>query len=244
MHSFLWPFFPPFFLPSSISCSFLSFDPSPLPEDSSSCWRRERGRKGRRWWKRLRTPGLSELPPSCCHSFPLHPPNSAFYFTLYFFTLGRYISPPGVETCYHRNTFPSINHFSFLFLLYNTLLSLFRAPVWTPQLIHSPITLQSCSLLRLFMFLVTDFVWRWPVTRKCLFWEKVKARNTPVCAFIKTFIHSEDLWGYHERIGLLSLTTDCVHVLKQYKFLFFVFVLFHFGQFIQMIWCKTPPEHC
>lgn len=60
------------------------------------------------------------------------------------------------------------------------------------------------------------------------FQHKVKARNTPVCAFIKTFIHSEDLWGYHERIGLLSLMTDCVHVLKQYKFLFlrsFFFVL-------------------
>lgn len=85
MHSFLWPFFPPFFLPSFTSCSLLSFDPSPLPEDSSSCWRRERGRKGRRWWKRLRTPGLSELPPSCCHSFPLLPPNSAFYFTLYLY---------------------------------------------------------------------------------------------------------------------------------------------------------------
>lgn len=172
-----------------------------------------------------------------CQSF--HPPVAIPFlcipliqrFTLLyiFFTLGRYISPPGVETCYHRNTFPSIKHFSFLFLLYNTLLSLFRAPVWTPQLIHSPITLQPCFLLRLFMFLVADFVWRWPVTRKCLFWEKVKARNTPVCAFIKTFIHSEDLWGYHERLGLLSLTTDCVHVLKQYKFLFLVSLSRWFG---------------
>lgn len=30
------------------------------------------------------------------------------FILLYIFTLGRYISPPGVETCYHRSTFPSI----------------------------------------------------------------------------------------------------------------------------------------
>lgn len=59
----------PSILPLFISCFLLSFDPLTLPEDSSCCWRRERGRKGRRWWwKRLRMPGLSELPPSCCHS--------------------------------------------------------------------------------------------------------------------------------------------------------------------------------
>lgn len=62
----------PSILPLFISCFLLSFDPLTLPEDSSCCWRRERGKKGRRWWwKRLRMPGLSELPPSCC--FPCFP---------------------------------------------------------------------------------------------------------------------------------------------------------------------------
>lgn len=53
--------------------SLASFDPSPLPEGSNSCWRRGRGMRRRRrwWWKRWRTPGLSQLPPSCCPSLPI-----------------------------------------------------------------------------------------------------------------------------------------------------------------------------
>lgn len=76
--SFFWPFCPTFLLPLFISCFLLSLWPvTPPCEDSSSCWRRERGRKGRRWWwRRLRTSGLSELPPSCRLSLFFASPNS------------------------------------------------------------------------------------------------------------------------------------------------------------------------
>lgn len=53
--------------------SLASFDPSPLPEGSNSCWRRGRGMRRRRWWwwKRWRMSGLSQLPPPCCRSPPI-----------------------------------------------------------------------------------------------------------------------------------------------------------------------------
>lgn len=111
------------FLHSPFLCSCLaSFDPSPLPKGSNSCWRRERGRKGQRWWKRLRTSGLSELPPSPCCSLALL--SSALCCILFW----AGISSPGVRCPFHKTFFNSIIHFNFSLELLCESLSSFIDP--------------------------------------------------------------------------------------------------------------------